>query len=898
MSYTLTIDGTSYPLPAQSERNWSAQVNTFFTAVSTKLLQRSGGSFPLSADVDFGTAAGILLSYLKSKTSTNLPSAGFLRLDKADRVIFRNILNSADIPWGLSQTTGRIQSGVPATFSAVAATDVFTSGGKVPVANETVQIQSYTGTGLAFGTNYFVTSVVGSTFKLYTTLGGPTFADVTADGTGVFIVQDEVITSGSVDTLINKSMTAPTITGTVPGGATYTGPTFTSPLVSAGGIHSAQIATPANASVSYNKLYSKSDGFWYTLDSSGVETLVGSSATGSGEINVITNPSAASSGSTGWTAATNYTRTRDTTNSPLSPAISTCFAMSTTTASAESSTSGLYTTGTMPVALRSMKLKVSLWVTVPATSLGVWRLSIYNGSGTRYSLSTDSSSLTTLPAGFSGMFYTTIDTDTSSTYTVSITQTTLTSANTLYMTNAIFGPGIVAQGAAISAQQTFTPVIAGLTATATMKWERVGSRMRGSVFVDCTAAAASLLSISLPTGMTIDSTALEGGDLKNVVGFMNVSSTAGLDGLFISGAAHVITAHSTDYTKLYAASNNGSDASGNVLYAIRNGNAICNATTQFTLNFNIPIVEFAGGAVNLGAGAQISYASNNGSNTAVDDSTNFVAGASQFINYTATHYKDVQLPYPIQATQRPVIELTGDGGTTWLEVGHSNSILTPYVVLNGVTYGMEVRALSSTKVRVYFGQYRTNFSTTFAGAGNVWSDIAATSTYQWRVNVANPSSPVGYGLAGTDGSSGLYKAGQAPGLATGAAIAAGYVGEVVESATAIVAAPTSNVAYNVQSMSVPIGRWKIEGVFFFSAGSVTGNTYVVAALSTSSGIVPGAPSYAHINTASGLQNAGAPVYSLDLNLSAPQTIYLVAQYNFTAVGSSNIAGVIKRTRIA
>lgn len=70
---------------------------------------------------------------------------------------------------------------------------------------------------------------------------------------------------------------------------TLSGKTYASPITT-GAIQGAQIATPANPSAGNNKLYFKSDGKLYTLDSSGNEAAVGS---GTGGVkNLITNGNA------------------------------------------------------------------------------------------------------------------------------------------------------------------------------------------------------------------------------------------------------------------------------------------------------------------------------------------------------------------------------------------------------------------------------------------------------------------------------------------------------------------------------------------------------------------------------------------------------------------------------
>jgi hypothetical protein len=70
-------------------------------------------------------------------------------------------------------------------FSAVAATNVLTVTSTTGYYNGmAVYIDSYTSTGLAAGDVYFVGSISGNTFKLYTNLSLSTEVDVTGDGTG------------------------------------------------------------------------------------------------------------------------------------------------------------------------------------------------------------------------------------------------------------------------------------------------------------------------------------------------------------------------------------------------------------------------------------------------------------------------------------------------------------------------------------------------------------------------------------------------------------------------------------------------------------------------------------------------------------------------------------------
>jgi hypothetical protein len=64
------------------------------------MLQKAGGVFTLTNDVNFGASYGLVALYLKS-TATNIAQSGVVRLGNADKVAFRNSGNTADLSMGL-----------------------------------------------------------------------------------------------------------------------------------------------------------------------------------------------------------------------------------------------------------------------------------------------------------------------------------------------------------------------------------------------------------------------------------------------------------------------------------------------------------------------------------------------------------------------------------------------------------------------------------------------------------------------------------------------------------------------------------------------------------------------------------------------------------------------------
>lgn len=96
MSIPLTINGAVFEYPQNFDEDWGVDATGWAQAVTAGALYLSGGNFPLTADVDFGSSFGLKAKYLISKTA-NPASTGYLRLAKSDAVAFRNNANSADL---------------------------------------------------------------------------------------------------------------------------------------------------------------------------------------------------------------------------------------------------------------------------------------------------------------------------------------------------------------------------------------------------------------------------------------------------------------------------------------------------------------------------------------------------------------------------------------------------------------------------------------------------------------------------------------------------------------------------------------------------------------------------------------------------------------------------------
>jgi len=95
MSIPLTINGATFEYPVNFDENWGVQATGWAQAVTNGMLQRSGGNFPLIADVNFGPTFGLLADHFETRV-TNPATSGLIRLSKTDTIDWRNNANSAD----------------------------------------------------------------------------------------------------------------------------------------------------------------------------------------------------------------------------------------------------------------------------------------------------------------------------------------------------------------------------------------------------------------------------------------------------------------------------------------------------------------------------------------------------------------------------------------------------------------------------------------------------------------------------------------------------------------------------------------------------------------------------------------------------------------------------------
>lgn len=100
MGVPSVFNNENFIIPENFDTGYGDQLTAVLVAICANALSKAGGSFTLTADVDFGPNFGLIVEYIKSEAA-NIASTGVIRLANGDTIDWRNANNTGDLPLGV-----------------------------------------------------------------------------------------------------------------------------------------------------------------------------------------------------------------------------------------------------------------------------------------------------------------------------------------------------------------------------------------------------------------------------------------------------------------------------------------------------------------------------------------------------------------------------------------------------------------------------------------------------------------------------------------------------------------------------------------------------------------------------------------------------------------------------
>lgn len=432
----------------------------------------------------------------------------------------------------------------------------------------------------------------------------------------LFTIQDDGDTSkqvkfqaSGVTTATTRTLTIPDASTTIVGtdatqtltNKTVTSPTITTPIIDVISFTD-QGSTPASPSAGTHKVYVKTDGKGYIVDSTGAETQLGSSA---GVVNYITNPNAATN-TIGWATyadAAGALPVDGTGGSPASTLTrdavlglrgSTSFKW--TKSAANRQGEGFSYDFQIDRCDEGKVLQASFAYSVSSGALSyadddmtVWIYDILNSTlipVTPYKIKNQ----TLISDRFFFEFQTGVGGAVNYRLIVH-TASTSAVAYTLNFGDFQLGPYAKLYGAAATAPITWTPTISSFGAVSNINFNyyQVGNFLHGQGTFTAGTVAGTLASFSLPSGLSIDNTSPTGILINNTTS--NPGQIIGTFGsVGASTQAYVVTATGTSTSLIYIGS---SFSAGGASLTPGNASSTTNNNQVVSLEFKVPILGWA-----------------------------------------------------------------------------------------------------------------------------------------------------------------------------------------------------------------------------------------------------------------------------------------------------------------
>lgn len=322
-----------------------------------------------------------------------------------------------------------------------------------------------------------------------------------------------------VQTLSNKTLTAPIING-----ATISTSTFNDPITLA------EVVTPATPASGFGKIYFKSDGFLYQLDDGGIETKLAGSSFSSSGFNYISNPdfelnttgyntyndgpTAIPTNGTGGVANITITRTTSTPLRGIGSGLITKDAANRQGQGVSADFTIADADKAQPLSLTFDYITSANFISGDTSDIRMWVYDITNSQLIQVAPYTiQGGSITSNK--FIGTFQT--NSNSNSYRLIFHIATTNASAWTFKFDDVSVSPQVINYGSPITDPQTYIPTGAWITNTSYIgNWQRIGDCLSGRILVSLSGApnAASLLfspaQLLNGTGLELDKDKLPG----------------------------------------------------------------------------------------------------------------------------------------------------------------------------------------------------------------------------------------------------------------------------------------------------------------------------------------------------------------------------------------------------
>lgn len=205
MAQNVVFNGVVYSIPHVGDDDYGQNLTDYFIAIASGALQKTGGTFTLTADANFGASFGLRSRYFSSRDAI-IATDGLVRMAVGNSIGWRNNANAANLLLAVNGSDQLTFNGVALQSSAglTASRAVVTSGAGV--------IEAATTTAAEIG---FVNGV---TSAIQTQLDGKQ-----ATGSYITSLTGEVTASGpgaAAATLTNSAVIGKVLTGYTSGSGT------------------------------------------------------------------------------------------------------------------------------------------------------------------------------------------------------------------------------------------------------------------------------------------------------------------------------------------------------------------------------------------------------------------------------------------------------------------------------------------------------------------------------------------------------------------------------------------------------------------------------------------------------------------------------------------------------